>query len=74
MNKLREMLSEQSQEHTFKEFFDELYTNKECCTCIHCVCINPNVEYDSWNECDIYNKDCAMCETCLFYEPKERRI
>lgn len=48
----------------FHYFFDRTYD-----------CFNQNVDdYDAWSECDIYNKICAICETCLFYKPKERRI
>ena len=53
----------------FHCFFDRTY---DCCTCVHYF--NSNYDYDAWSKCDIYNKDCAMCETCIFYEPKERRI
>lgn len=71
MNKLRDMLT--NQKAMFKEFWDKAYEDRDCCTCVHCF--NPDTDdYDVWSKCDIYNKICAMCETCIFYEPKERRI
>lgn len=69
-NKLRDMLT--YQKAMFKEFWDKAYEDRDCSTCVHSF--SSNVDYDAWSKCDIYNKICTMCETCLFYEPKERRI